>query len=88
MSDLLPISQAKQLGAFVDREHLGHEAVYIARHGRRVAATVDADGCDRLLELAEDAADTGTAAAARRERAETAALAAPWDEARAELGRQ
>lgn len=89
MSDVMAISEAKQqLGALVDRAHLGHEPVYLSRHGRRVAAIVDADEYDRLLELAEDAADAEAAAAARRELEETAATPIPWDEVKAELGLQ
>lgn len=89
MSDVLAISEAKQrLGALVDRAHLGHEPVYLSRHGRRVAAIVDADEYDRLLELAEDADDAEAASAARRELEETAALPVPWDAVKAELGLQ
>lgn len=89
MTDVLAISQAKQqLGALVDRAHLGHEPIYLSRHGRRVVAIVDAADYDRLLELAEDAADAEAAEAARRELAETAALPVPWDEVKAELGLQ
>ena len=89
MSDVMAISEAKQqLGALVDRAHLGHEPVYLSRHGRRVVAIVDADEYDRLLELAEDAADAEAATAARRELEETAATPIPWDEVKAELGLQ
>lgn len=87
MSDVLAVSDAKrQLGAIVDRAHLGHEPVYLSRRGRRVVAIVDAEEFDRLVELAEDAADAEAAIAARREMEETAALPVPWEELKAELG--
>ncbi len=87
MNDVLPISEAKrQLGALVDRAHLGHEPVYLSKRGRRVVALVDADEYDRLLELAEDAAGAEAAANARRELEETAATPIPWEEVEAELG--
>jgi prevent-host-death family protein len=87
MSDVLAVSDAKrQLGALIDRAHLGHEPVYLTRHGRRVVAIVDADEYDRLLELAEDAADAEAAIEARREMEETAVLPVPWEDVKAELG--
>jgi hypothetical protein len=51
-----------------------------------VVAIVDAVEFDRLLELAEDAADAEDAIVARRELEETAALPIPWDEVKADLG--
>ncbi|KQO47707.1 MULTISPECIES: type II toxin-antitoxin system Phd/YefM family antitoxin [unclassified Frigoribacterium] len=87
MSDVLAVSDAKrQLGALVDRAHLRHEPVYLSRRGHRVVAIVDAEDFDRLLELAEDAADAAAAVEARREMAETAATPVPWAEVKAELG--
>ena len=87
MSDVLAVSDAKrQLGAIVDRAHLGHETVFLSRRGRRVVAIVDADEFDRLLEIAEDAYDAAAAIAARRELAETAETPVPWQEVKAELG--
>jgi prevent-host-death family protein len=87
MSEVLAVSDAKrQLGALVDRVHLGHETVYLSRRGHRVVAIVDADEFDRLVAIAEDAADAEAALAARREMAETGALPVPWDEVKAELG--
>jgi prevent-host-death family protein len=87
MTDVLPVSEAqRQLGALVDRAHLGHEPIYLSRRGRRVVAIVDAVEFDRLLELAEDAADAEDAIVARREIEETAALPIPWDEVKADLG--
>ena len=87
MTEALPVSDAKrQLGALVDRAHLGHEPVYLSRRGRRVVAIVDADEFDRLRALVEDAEDAAAALAARRELQETAELPVPWEEVKAELG--
>lgn len=87
MSDGIAVSDAKgQLGAIVDRAHLGHETVFLTRRGRRVVAIIDADEFDRLLELAEDAEDAAAALTARREMAETAEAPIPWEEVKAELG--
>lgn len=87
MTDLLPVSEAKrQLGALVDRAHLGHEPVYLSRRGRRVVAIVDAADYDRLRQLVEDAEDAAAAHAARHELVETQSTPIPWDEVKAELG--
>lgn len=83
----LSVSQARQqLAAVIDRARATHEPVYLERHGRRVAAVIDADDLDRLIELAEDMEDIRAAAAARREMAETADAPIPWEQVKAELG--
>ncbi len=51
-----------------------------------MAAIIDADDLDRLLDLAEDMSDVRAAAPARAEMAETGATPIPWDEVRADLG--
>jgi len=87
MSEVLAISEAKrQLGEVVSRAHLGHEPVYLSKHGRRIAVIVDAEDFDRLRELAEDAEDAAAAHAARQELQETGATPIPWEEVKAELG--
>ena len=87
MTDVLPVSDAKrQLGALVDRAHLGHEPVFLSRRGRRVVVIVDADEYDRLRELAEDAEDAAAAISARREMAQTGGLPVPWEQVKEELG--
>lgn len=89
MADALAISVARwQLGALVDRAHLSHEPIFISRRGRRVVAIVNADDYERLLELAEDAADAEAALTARQKLERTAALPVPWDVVKAELGRR
>jgi prevent-host-death family protein len=83
----LSISEAReQLAAVVDRARTSHRPVFLSRHGRRVAAVIDADDLDRLLELAEDMADIRAAEAARAELRETGATPIPWEEVKADLG--
>lgn len=62
--------------------------IYLTRHGKRVAAIIDADEMDRLLELAEDMEDIREAAEARLEMEITGQEAIPWEEVKAELGLQ
>lgn len=89
MSDIstLSISDARnQLAAIIDRARSEHEPVYVARHGRRIAAVIDADDLDRIIELAEDMADIRAAEHARAEMQATGTTAIPWDEVKADLG--
>lgn len=62
--------------------------MYLARRGRRVAAVIDADDLDRMLELADDMADIRAAEAARAEMQETGEAPIPWEQIRADLGLQ
>jgi prevent-host-death family protein len=83
----LSISEAReQLAAVVDRARTEHRPVFLSRRGRRIAAVIDADDLDRLLELAEDMADIRAAEAARAELRETGATPIPWEEVKADLG--
>jgi len=83
----LSISDARiQLAAIIDRARADHQPVYIARRGRRIAAVMDADDLDRILELAEDMADIRAAEQARAEIESTGATPIPWDEVKADLG--
>lgn len=87
VSEPLTISEAReQLASVIDRARSEHRPVFLSRRGRRVAAIIDADDLDRLLDLAEDMADVRAAAAARAEMVETGATPIPWDEVKAELG--
>ena len=89
MSDTvtLNISDARsQLAAIIDRARADHKPVYLARRGHRVAAVIDADDLDRILELAEDMADIRAAEQARAEMKSTSAAPIPWDEVKADLG--
>ena len=83
----LNISDARdQLASIVDRAQSEHQPVYLARRGRRVAAVIDADDLDRLIELAEDMADIRAAEEARQEMRETQQEPIPWAEVKADLG--
>jgi prevent-host-death family protein len=85
--DALSISDAReQLAAVIDRARTEHRPVFLSRRGRRVAAVIDADDLERLLDLAEDMADIRAAEAARAEMRETGATPIPWDEVKADLG--
>jgi prevent-host-death family protein len=85
--DALSISEAReQLAAVIDRARTEHRPVFLSRRGRRVAAVIDADDLDRLLELAEDMADIRAAEEARAEMRETGAEPIPWEEVKADLG--
>lgn len=76
----------RRLGSIIDRAREDHAPVYLQRGGRRVAAVIDADDLDRLLELAEDMADIRAAEVARAEMRETAATPIPWHEVKVDLG--
>lgn len=75
-----------QLGALIDRACSSHQPVYIARRGRRVAAIIDAEDLDRLIDLAEDMEDIRAAEQAREELRVTSATAIPWEDVKADLG--
>lgn len=81
------ISDAReQLAAIIDRVRAEHEPVYLSRRGRRVAAVIDADDLERLIELAEDMADIRAAEAAREEMRLTQSEPIPWEQVKADLG--
>jgi prevent-host-death family protein len=75
-----------RLAAMIDRARAEHEPIYLARRGRRVAALIDADDLDELLELAEDMADIRAAEAARAELRATGETPIPWEQVKADLG--
>ena len=83
----LSVSEARQqLAAIIDRARAEHTPVYLARRGRRVAAVIDADDLDAILELAEDMADIRAAASARAEMQATGEAPIPWEQVKADLG--
>lgn len=89
MSDAAALSVSDvrtQLAAIIDRARADHQPVYVARRGQRVAAVIDADDLDRLIELAEDMADIRAAEEARAELKATSAAPIPWQEVKADLG--
>lgn len=75
-----------QLAAIVARARKDHEPIYLSRRGRRVAAIIDADDLDRIIELAGDMADIRAAEQARAEMKATGETPIPWDEVKADLG--
>lgn len=86
-SPAVNVAEARSnLAALIDQARDSHEPVYLARRGRRVAAVIDADDLDRLIELADDMADIRAAAEARAEMEATGAEPIPWDEVKADLG--
>jgi prevent-host-death family protein len=83
----LSVSEARQqLAAIIDSARAEHTPIYLARRGKRVAAVIDADDLDRILELAEDMADIRAAEAARAEMKATGEAPIPWDQVKADLG--
>lgn len=86
-SEPISISTARaQLSELVAQVTETGEPVFLARHGRRTAAIIDADVLDQLVELAEEMQDVRATEAARAELAERAATPIPWDEVKADLG--
>ena len=86
MTDLAVSDARRQLAAIIDRARTEHAPVYLARRGRRVAAVIDADDLDTILELAEDMVDIRAAAAARAEMQETGETPIPWEQVKVDLG--
>jgi prevent-host-death family protein len=83
----LTVSQARQqLATVIDHARSEHTPIYLARRGHRVAAVIDADDLDALIELAEDMADIRAAAAARAEMVATGEVPIPWEQVKADLG--
>lgn len=81
------VAQARQqLAAIIDQARAEHAPVYIARRGRRVAAVIDSDDLDELVQLAEDMSDIRAAEAAREEMRATGATPIPWEQVKADLG--
>lgn len=85
MSELTVTEARAHLADVVDAARVGRGPIYLTRHGRRVAAVIDADDLDRLIAAAEDLADIRAAWAARAEMAD-GSPAVPWEQVRAGLG--
>lgn len=84
MSEIAVSDARARLAAVVDDARVGGEPIYLTRRGRRVAAVIDADQLEALVEAAEDLADIRAADAARAEMADGGAI--PWDDVKADLG--
>ena len=80
------VSDARaRLADIVDQARVAHDPIFLTRRGRRVAAVIDADDLERLIDAAEDLADIEAARAARVEMAEGHS-AIPWEQVKADLG--
>ena len=84
MSEMTVTDARARLADVVDSARVRHDPVYLTRRGRRVAAVIDADDLDRLIEAAEDLADIEAARAAREEIDADGAI--PWEQVKADLG--
>lgn len=82
----MTVSEVRQrLSDVVDEARIKREPVYLTRHGRPVAAIIDASQLDQLVEAAEDLADIRAAEAARQEIA-AGIPAIPWEQVKRDLG--
>jgi prevent-host-death family protein len=89
MSTTVPVSISEardQLAAIVNRARTEHEPIFLSRRGRRVAAVIDADDLEHLIELAEDMADIRAAEQSREEMRRTHSEPTPWEQVKADLG--
>ena len=83
----ITVSEARaRLADVVDQARVAHDPVFLTRRGRRVAAVIDAEDLERLIEVAEDATDIEAARLARDEMAVTGEPAIPWEQVKADLG--
>ncbi len=81
----MSISEARgRLASIIDDAR--HEPVYLTRRNKRVAAVVDADVLDRLLEAAEDLDDLIAYDAAIAESKRIGGENVQWDDLKRELG--
>ncbi len=85
MTEMTVTDARARLADVVDAARVEHEPVYLTRRGRRLAAIIDAEDLDRLIEAAEDLADIEAVRAARAEMDE-GAESIPWDQVKADLG--
>jgi len=89
MSTTVPVSVSDardQLASIIDRARTEHEPVFLSRRGRRVAAVIDVDDLERLIELAEDMADIRAAEESREEMRRTKIEPTPWEQVKTDLG--
>ena len=86
MSEMTVSVARERLAQVVDDARISREPVYLSRHGRRVAAVVDADQLAQLVADAEDLADLRAAAQARAEMAQPGGESIPWEAVKADLG--
>lgn len=84
MTELTVTAARARLADVVDEARVRHSPVFLTRRGQRVAAVIDSEDLDRLLEAAEDLADIEAARAARAEVSAQGSI--PWDRVKADLG--
>lgn len=84
MTELSVTDARARLADVVDEARVRHDPIYLTRRGQRVAAVIDADDLDRLLEAAEDLADLEAARMARAEIADEGTI--PWEQVKTDLG--
>ena len=82
MSEISASEARERLADVIDEVRRKHEPVFIYRRGKRLAAVIDAEDLDRLVELAEDAIDIAEARAALEEEGRSI----PWAEVKEALG--
>jgi len=86
MSEMTVTEARARLADVVDEARVEHDPVFLTRRGRRIAAVIDADDLEQLLEAAEDLADIRSAREARDEMAESGESTIPWEQVKADLG--
>lgn len=86
MSEMSVSDARARLAHVVEQARIERDPVYLTRRGRRIAAVVDSEHLEQLIEAAEDLEDLQAAAAARAEMAETGATPIPWAQVKADLG--
>jgi len=84
MAEITVTDARARLADVVDQARVRHDPVYLTRRGQRIAAVIDADDLQRLIEAAENLADIEAARAARAEIEVGGTI--PWDEVKADLG--
>jgi prevent-host-death family protein len=86
-TDSLSVTDARQnLASIIERVRSRHDPVYLTLRGTRIAAIINSDDLDRIVELAEDMADVLAAEEARAEMKATGDEPIPWEQVKADLG--
>lgn len=85
MSEMSVTTARARLADVVDTARVRHKPVYLTKRGQRIAAVIDAEDLDRLIEAAEDLADLEEIRLARDEIAAGQPLI-PWEEVKSDLG--
>lgn len=81
----IPITDARgRLASIVDAAH--HEPVYLTRRNRRVAAVIDPEQLEKLLEDSEELADIRAVDAAWEETERLGETPTPWEDVKRDLG--